>query len=314
MISLAVLLLLSVVGFGADDPCGALLCPSDLTVDQAQNLVDLVANARSEHPAAFDAVARIRADLPELDAAKRGRLAVTGPFLVNIGDGAVEAILERIALADPGADDLGPSARDAWKIGLIDALGKLRDERAAAVLEAVCRSPRTDGMTLTAAAAALGRLETDAAATILVELSESAGDRGTAVLAGMGHCRRLSVVRRLAEALPEQTDPVAHRLVARSLATAANGLVWRAGLVQHPDEVDEIRNLASRALFDAYLVRSDRERSDVVTALLVVDDPAVLTMIDSARATAEPELTAAFDELERRLEANPVSRLAVPER
>lgn len=313
VLSLAVLLSLVAAPANADAPCGAVLCLSELSAEDADRVIDIVADAREQHPMAFDGVARLYAAMPELEATKRGRLAVVGPALTALGDDVIPAILERLVLADPGSKDLTPSALAAWRIGLLDAAGKLRDPRTARILEAVCRNPRVDTGILTAAAAALGRLETDSAATVLVELSRQPNDRGRAVLAGMGHCRRLTVVQRLAEALNVQSDGAAHREVARSLATAASGPVWRAGLAQNPDEGPEIRAIAARALLDDFIVRSELERPALVTAILVVDHPTTPEMIENERATADPGTLVALDYLERRVEDNPVGRMATPQ-
>jgi hypothetical protein len=294
------------------EPCGALLCRTDLSAELAQRVLDIVADARTEDGSTFDAVARVRASVPELDASKRGRVAIVGPGLTKTGEGAVPAILERVVLADPGSETLSGSALTAWRIGLLEALGRLRDPRSAAVLEAVCRSPELEPQLLAAAAAALGRLETDAAAAVLVELSHTPGERGRAVLAGMGHCRRLAVVRRVAEALPEQRDAASHRAVVRSLATAASAPVWRAGLVRHPEEGAEIRALAAGALLHDFVGRSAAERGRIVTALLVVDEPSTQGRINDARSLADPGLLADLDHLARRLQANPVSRMSTP--
>ncbi len=312
LLSLVVFLLLATTPANADAPCGVVLCLSELSADEAQRVTDLVAAGRAEHAIAFEGLARVRATVPELDAAKRGRFALVGPSISGLGDGTVPAIIERLVLADLGPETLTPSARTAWRIGLLDAIGKLRDPRGAAVLEAVCRSSHIEPEILTVATAALGRLETDSAAAVLVKLSRVPGERGKAILAGMGHCRRLLVVRRLVEALPEQTDAATHRDVARSLATAANAPVWRAGLARHPQEGIEIRFLAARVLFDEFVARSDDERKALVTALLVVDHSGTSGLIEQERTGADPALSAALDHLARRLECNPVSRFVNP--
>lgn len=308
-----VLSLLPVIGAAAETRCGAALCLSELTEEQSGQVLDMVARARVDHPSAFDGIARIRADMTELDIAKTGRFAVVGPFLQHLGDGAVPAMVERLVIGDEALTELGPDALQAWRIGLLDALGKLRDNRAAAVLEAVCRNEDTDIMTLTAAASALARLETDESAAVLLELANEPAERGHAVLAGMGHCRRLAVTRRLADALPHQTDPARHRDVARSLATAANGLVWRSGLARHREEGAELREIAARVLFEDYTARPDAFRHALLTALLVVDHPDLAGWINDRRTNADPTLDAVLGTLVRRLESNPVSRMAAPE-
>lgn len=307
-------LLFAAPSVAAESPCGAVLCLTDLSTEEARRVVAMVDTGRTEHPEAFLGLARIRASIPDLEAASRGRHAVVGPSIVGLGEGATAAILERLVLTDDGSTILSPTALAAWELGLIDSLGRIRDPRAAGVLDAVCRSPHVEPEVLRVAASALGRLETDSAAVTLVEASHATGDRGRAVLAGMGHCRRLVVARRLAEALPEQHEFDAHRDVARSLATVANSLVWRAELVTHPDEGEEIRSIATRALLFDFITRDEAERSTLVKALMVVDDPETNRLIDSQRASADPELLEALDDLQERLENNPVSRLDTPKR
>ena len=291
--------------------CGAVLCPTDLSVEQLQQVIEIIDEGRSRAPEAFDRLAAVRAALPAADAARHGRYAVIGPALASLGDGALPALVERVVVDDPGPEKLEGTALMAWRMGLVEAIGKQRDQRAAAVLEAVCRHQGAEPELLTTAAGALGKLESDEAAQVLVELSEQRGRRGRAVLAGMGHCRRLAVARRLAEALAEADDHEALRSIARSLATAANGPVWRAGLVKHPAEGPELRQIATRALLASFVEGDDLARRELTTALLVVDDPLALTLIADERASAPPEIVGALDHLAARLASNPVSRMKV---
>ncbi len=303
-----------VVAFGAglasaDSGCGAVLCPGDLSAEQLQPVIEIVVEGRVRSPEVFDELAAVRAVLPEADAAKHGRYVVIGPVLAALGDEALPALLERVVLADQGTERLEGSALAAWRMGLVEAVGKRRDSRAAAVLETICRHPDVEPELLATAAGALGKLESDEAAWVLVELSEGGGVRGRAVLAGMGHCRRLVVARRLAESLHEVGDRESLRPIARSLATVANGPVWRAGLVRHAAEGPEVRQVTSRALMAAYVAGDENDRRELTTALLVVDDPLVLSLITDYRAIGSAEVVDALDRLAARLESNPVSRM-----
>jgi hypothetical protein len=303
---------IAVLGAGlasADSTCGAVLCPGDLDAEQLQEVVGIVDSGRANAPEVFDRLAAVRAALPGADAAKRGRFVVIGPALASLGDEALPALLERIVVADPGPDRLEGSALAAWRMGLVEAVGSRRDPRAAAVLETICRHPDTEPDLLTTAAAALGKLETDAAASALVELSRAGGVREQAVLAGMGTCRRRVVAERLTEALRVPSGRDAFPAISRSLAIVANGPVWRAGLVRHPEEGAEIRQLATHALLAAYVAGDENDRRELTTALLVVNDPLASDLIAGYRVCASPELAEALDRLVARLAANPVSRM-----
>lgn len=301
-----------VLPLGAAPLCGELLCLTDLSGDEARAIAELVAEARVDFPSAFDGVASVCERVPDMDARKHGRLALVGPPLGSMGNGAVPAIIDRLVLTPSESEAWTASARTAWRIGLVDALGRFRDPRAEMVLGAICRSSDISPKVLEAASAALGRLETDTAASTLLKLSSQPGERGVAVLAGMGHCRRSDIAARLAEALPEQRNPVDHRRVARALATVASGPIWRAGMTEHPDEGPVVRQLATQALFEAWLTRSEAERPGLVTAMLVVDDPSLSGLIALRREGADPGLARALHDLERRLASSPVSRMKVP--
>jgi len=296
----------------ADEPCGAVLCPSDLSVEDRLAVHTLVAESRVSEPEAFSRVAAVWRALPAADASTRGRLAAMSPALAAIGREALPALLERLVLADPGRGELTRSAWLAWRIGLIDAVGRLRDQRASAVLEALLARTELESEVRRAAAAALARLETDEAATVLVELSRLDGEAGLAVLAGMGHCRRVEVAKRLAEALGAAQSFEETHTVARSLATAASGPVWRAGLVRHPEEGDALRRIAATALIDAFMGGDEDRQRVLTTALLVVDEPGAMRRIAEEREHASGERAAALDVLAGRLAANPVSRMATP--
>jgi hypothetical protein len=149
---------------------------------------------------------------------------------------------------------------------------------------------------------------------LVVGVGVSWGDdaRGRAILAGMGHCRRLVVAHRLADALHEPSGGESIRAVAQSLATAASAPVWRAGLVIHHEEGAEIRRIAAHALLERFVIGNDGDRRELTTALLVVDEPMTFSLLAGHRSNASPELLWALDHLAKRLESNPVARFSTP--
>ena len=73
-----------------------------------------IAEAQHELPKAFNAVARLRQDMPRIDRERRGRLAPVGPMLKNIGREGLLPILEQLIRGARTAE-MTPTARCMWE-------------------------------------------------------------------------------------------------------------------------------------------------------------------------------------------------------
>jgi hypothetical protein len=307
------LALLALVALAPDAHAeGVLLAPGDLPDAGRAALLAEVSAARRTAPDTFASVAALRAQMPQLDETKRGRLATVTPALLGLGKRAVPAMLSELAV-DGDRGGLSESAWLAWRLDLLEALGGLRDPRATAVLEASVDAPVREFLLVRAAAAALGKLNTSAVAAKLVAAS-SRGDskRRLALLAGMGHCRRQLVAQRLAEALATVTrassvDARAVKHLARALGDIGSAWAWQAPDVRATGEEATVRATAAEALIEGFRLVAEPNASKTLTqAVLVVDDPSTKARIAAARDRATPEQRARLDELERRVDRNPL--------
>jgi HEAT repeat protein len=297
----------SFVAFAALFPALA-MANVPLAPDAAVTLKAEVEAARQATPRAFAAVDALFAQLPALDARKRGGLLPVGPMLKPLGADGVMPLLEELAFVDRAgaAADLPPGATLAWRVGVLEALGAQRDPRARAVLESAVQQPGAPFEVTRAAAEALGRLGDDAAARFLVHHSRT-GPHAQAVLSGMGACRRAAVALRLAEAAAASESPEqAHRLV-RALGEVGNSWAWQTPAVRaFAAEESRVREVAAAALVAAF-VRFDGEvRQEASNALLVVDAPQTPALVAKARQKADPETSAALNALVERLATNPL--------
>lgn len=291
---------------------GVLLAPGDLSDGARATLLSDVATARKTEPDTFESVAALRARMPALDEAKRGRLAAVTPALLGLGQRAVPAMLSELAL-EGSRGPMSETAWLAWRLGLLEAVGGLRDPRSAAVLMGVLeRSPR-EFLLLRAAASALGKLNTPTVASQLVATSRR-GDaaRRLAILSGMGHCRRAVVAHRLAEAMSAATrassvEPREIRHLARALGDVGNAWAWQTPSERASGEEAAVRASAATTLIDAVRSTSDASAmKTLVQAVLVVDDGSTKARIAAARDGATREERARLDELERRVDRNPL--------
>lgn len=291
---------------------GVLTEPSRMREGERTVLLRELAAARAAHPDAFKGLAELRASLPEADAHKRGRLATMTPALKAVGRMSIHPLLEELAVNAEPRGELTQTAWLAWRVGLLEATGSMRDPRAAPVLFAILDGPATDFLVMKAAAEAVAKLETDAAASKLIALSRTAGARRDAAVAGMGHCRRMEVVDRLVEVLGSTSDRALAAHAVKSLAAAGNAWVWEmpamASLAASQDG-QRLRLSAAQALVGAYL-RFDAElREAALRGVLVVDHPQTGRLIAEARKSSNSdEQRAALDQLALRFAQSPLRR------
>ncbi len=266
-----------------------------------------IATARSEHPDAFKGLAELRDALPELDAAKRGRFAPMTPALKAVGRMSIYPLLEELAFSAEPQGDLTNSAWLSWRVGLIEAVGSMRDPRAAPVLFALLDAPSSDFLVMQAAAEAVAKLETDVAAARLIRLSRDHGVRRDAAVAGMGHCRTKPIVDRLVKILEEQPERALAMHAIKSLGTAANAWVWEMPVMAGAPDQAHVRETAVRALVAAFVRWDGEVREKALHGILVVDHPNTPELLAAARKdAATDELRAALDRLASRFEQNPL--------
>ena len=285
---------------------GVVIAPTALRPADRSSLEAQVALARASNPASFQDLARVRAQVASLDATKRGRFVPVPKLLGSMGRDALLPMLEQIAVLAPPRGAMTDTAWTAWRTGLIEAVGALRDPRAAPVLLAVLQGGESDFLVVRAAAAAYGKLGSDPVANDLVRLSRVDGPRRAAILAGMGHCRRASVANELARVLGRRPAPDMAVHVARSLGDVGSAWAWETSSLSSNPEGATVRAIAAQSLMDAYLNYEGEVRAMAAKALMVVHAPSTSALVSAARSTARPEQLVALDELEQMLANNPI--------
>jgi hypothetical protein len=281
---------------------------SELTPVVRSSLRADIEKARIEAPELFRQVQDIAKRAGEIDAgARRPGTPLTMHFKV-LGPRALMPMLEMLAFDAHAPAGLGSTAQAALRVGLVEAVGIVRDARAVPVLARIALRERDVDMTR-ASADALGRLGTDEAFAALVtalDSSERAADgveRVNALLAGVGSARRIDGVKLLAKRLDAHPDAVTAKAIARALGNAGNAWAWKT-LSSHKDE-GAVRELAARTLLKTFVAYDGEARSAASNALLVVDDVNTPALLAEARRTASADQGAALDELAARFAKNP---------
>jgi HEAT repeat protein len=306
---LSVALSLALVTMSGDaSAAGAGLDPNDLPVKVRTELRAEIDKARAETPELFKTVQEIAARAKEIDgAARKPGIPFTMHFK-PLGNRALYPMLELLVFDSHTAKDLPPTAASALRLGLIEAIGSIRDERAIPVLTRILEIGRDDA-TVRASAEALSRIGTDQAMNAVLEAAtkarapEGSNDRERAVLSAMHDLRREAAARFLVRRLKDKVDAETARVILKSLGGVGNAWVWKT--MSDRREEAATRSYVAAALVDAF-VRFDRElREAAAKALLVVDDPSTPSLIEQAKKHAQGDVVAELDKLDKRFANNP---------
>lgn len=262
-----------------------------------------IAEARVSNEAHFTAVARIVREAGELDGRKRGPMAPFPAMFKRLGAKAHLAMLEVLLVEGPARGTLKDTAWHGLRAGLIEAAGKQRDSRLVAPLAAVLNGPETEHYLIRASAEALGRVNSDEAAAILIAAAQNGGLKKGSIWAGMGTCRRAAVAKYLAAELDAATSPEAKKVLAKSLSTIANEYAWKTSHVQvHAAELMAVRESAAKALFTLYREEDTSELGETaLKALVVVGHPETRTWIEAGLTDAPQATRASLERLQARL-------------
>lgn len=265
-----------------------------------------VAEARSRVPLLFTAVDDVVAHADEIDAQGRMPGIPLTPRFKALGPNALFPMLDVLVTGRGLSAVKTASARDALRVGLLEAVGGVRDARAVPVLERELASA-TEPRLVRAAATALARVGTDGAVDVLERaLATTRPDdapRERALLEGLHDCRRTRAAALLAARLDATRDEATAKVLARSLGGAANAWAWLA--LADRTELAPTRDVAAGALLRAYVARRGEAREAAAKALLVVDAPDMPARIARARAQADADAAGALDALSARLAQNP---------
>ena len=263
--------------------------------------------ASKQVPALFGQAYAIAQSANALDEASRLRGAPLTLAFKALGPRALHPMLEMLVFDGHAPRDLTPSAERALRLGLLEAVGIVRDARAVPVLSAVLDRSR-DEATTRAAAEGLGRIGTDEAFAVVAGALGKAraahdAERERVLFEGVGAFKRTAAAKLLAAKLAAHPDEATARVLARALGSVGNAWAWQA-LADRAEEADA-RDAAARALALALPAYRAEARGAIEKALLVVVAPGTKGHLAEARKGASADGVAVIDALEARLAKNP---------
>ncbi len=294
------------VAAGDASAAGLVMNASDLPAKARTDLAQEIARAKTDVPELVRDVREVAAHARELDQGSRLPGApLTMPFKA-LGPRAFGPMIELLAFDAPAQRDLPATAGAALRLGLIEAVGIIRDARAIPVF-ALLLERSSDFDTMRASAEGLARIGTDDALAVLSSAAQKSRgtERERAILSGMHDCRREAAAKLLAARLDAtDIDDATARIVVKSLGGVGNAWAWKT--LPSQTEQAATRATSARALVGAYVrFGSSDVREAAAKALLVVDDPSTGALVTEAKRGASGDTLVALAALEKRLAKNP---------
>ncbi len=275
------------------------LAVSAASLDKAArtSLEKQIADERVAHPESFDAVKGVQGYRKAVYSKYRNPKPHVIAELRSLGAAALLPMLDELAFNAPLQGDASDDDMNALRIGLVEAVGSLRDVRARPVLSAVFVSPDVSSAVRVAAGHALGRLGGDDDLALLEKL-EAAGDAfQLAAIGGLGECRRTEAAKDIASLIDTTQDDA----TAKALAKAAGGLgsswAWKTLGASAEKTGLEVRETLAKSLVPAFARWHDETRTGMSKAILMLDHPALPDLISKERAKADSDTQRDLDAL-----------------
>ncbi len=225
---------------------------------------------------------------PEVYSKFQNPVPVAGRELQALGKDALLPMLDALAF-DASQTNLSAREREALTLGMLAAVGEIRDARSLPVLRGVLSSRTKSDNLAYGAAGAMGKTCGAAEVKLLTELSAPGKPLQRAALFGLGECRTVESAKALVSALSGASELATQREIVVALGNIGSSWVWTA-LAKGDQEVIkrglEVRTLATDPLLEVF-VKNAALRTDASKALQKCDHPAVGSKIRAARDRAQ---------------------------
>lgn len=279
--------------------------------DQAKLQHDVMAD-RLARPAAYDIVAVAKGCRPEGWMTARSPEPNCSRELRALGPAGLLPMLSAMALdwlpTGLSTDAIHRTQEErALLVGMLEAVGALRDARARPVLQAMWQQARSRpevlapiGRQMTVARAiaeALGRLGGAQELQALQAHLHADDPLYTAAIAGLGLCKRTDSAQLLAKELANAKDDASQRWIVQAMGALASSWSWQAlGRVRMEDGL-RVRQRVTETLLPLLAKTQGESRERVVQSLQLADMPDLPSRLATVRATADATLQHDIDDL-----------------
>lgn len=271
---------------------GISLASSALPNDARAKLENEIAAARLAQPKAFLAVKNVKGHRPEVYGKYRNPIPTVSRELRGLRAPALFPMLEALAIKAPARGTLTDAEWDALAVGMLEAVGIIRDARASAVVNAIFEAPGLRPAVRMAAARAAGRLGGDAELALLTQHAKSGDSLELAAIHGLGEMMRLESAKHVAQILATTKDAAVAEAAATALGTLGSSWAWKSLGPKAEATGLEVRKVCANALVPRAARGKANLRVAASDAVLMVDHPATLDLLRSARSVSGSDVKA----------------------
>jgi len=280
---------------------GISVASSVLPNEARAKLENEIAAAKVAQPKAFQAVRNVKGHRPEVYGKNRNPYPTVSRELRGLGALALLPMLEALAFKAPERGNLTDAEWDALAIGMLEAVGVIRDARASAVVGAIFESSAVHSGVRFAAARAAGRLGGDAELKLLAAHAKSGDPLELAAIHGLGEMMRLEAATHVAQVLATTKDPAVAEAAATALGTLGSSWAWKSLGPKAAATGLEVRKVCADSLVPRYARSKGTLRVAAGEAVMIVDHPETLDLLRSQRSLSGADVKA-VDSLIARVE------------
>jgi len=283
---------------------GLMMEPSALSPSARASLEADIEAFKQSNPAAFDAVANVQGHRPAYYRKLRNPVPFVGRELTRIGPRGLLPMLEALAFEAPAR---GGATEDEWnalKIGMLEAVGRLRDPRASEVLNAAFANASPHFVQVSAAEA-MGKLcDARGFGALTGALRGTDADLRGAAIDGLAWCRSRAAADVLIVELDRAKSGSEAKRISAALGTLGSKWGWFALGKSRQAEGLAIRGVVSEALMRAYARFDAATRIEIGKRLTVVALPSLRSVASRHDSALDPaarhELAAIVERVEKR--------------
>lgn len=277
---------------------------------EVRHIADELEETWRQNPEAFRQVDAIREHLRQ-HAGRTARPVDAVSMLNNGGQDLLLPMLWAVASDNPLKLRMDLRSWRSWRTALLEAIGRLRDERSIAVLKPVVAGNQPHAAIRKTAASAIGRTGDLDAIEWLIDHAKSHPPHRKAVVGALGDARRHSALDYLLKIVKDTDETRALRSVAiRSAGDWANQWAWEtSSLKPYRAEGERGRRAVIETLVDGYPSLDDDLRSEAAKSLQLAGATEARRRAQTRAKNAERHrYRTDWRELAERLEDSPLAR------
>ena len=275
--------------------------PSQIAQDARASLAKDIEAFKLAHPEAFEALRNVQGHKPEVYQKARNPIPVVGRELRRLGPSALLPMLEALAFQAPARAGATDQEWTALTVGMLEAVGVIRDPRSGPVLRAIFEGGKANAEVLRAAAVGMGQLCGDAELSVLIKRSAAGDALRAPAIAGLGSCRRLESAKHLAGLLRVANDEATGEILGKALGRVGSSWAWKAMGPAAEKEGAAARDVATKALVDGFVRLGGSARTEIGRALLMTEHKAAPELLAKARPSVDAQTAAEIDALSAKL-------------